>query len=119
LPSTTPARRPPSDFTAIAENARPTKIDESAAALERLLQRETDQRREERFVWIFAVIMLLDVIAFERLSTPTILLFLLELIFLVFMAKWLGVEAVVLPLERLLDRATRWFPGADDPPPKG
>jgi len=60
--------------------------------------------------------MLLDVIAFERLSASIIPLFLLELIFLVFMGKWLGVEAVVLPIERLFDRVMRSLPGSDEPP---
>jgi hypothetical protein len=59
-------------------------MDESAATLERLLQRETDLRREERFAWIFVVTMLIDVIAFERLGASIIMLFLLELIFLGF-----------------------------------
>jgi hypothetical protein len=53
---------------------------------------------------LFVVTMLLDVIAFERLSAAMIPLFLLQLIFLAFMGKWLGVDAVALPIERL-DRA--------------
>jgi hypothetical protein len=90
-------------------------MDESAATLERLLQRETDLRREERFAWIFVVTMLIDVIAFERLGASIIMLFLLELIFLGFMGKWLGVEAVILPLERLFDRVMRSLPaGAEN-----
>jgi hypothetical protein len=114
-PNTTSVQpRRPDDFTAISETVRPTKVDESAAALERLLQREADHRREERFAWIFVVTMLVDVIAFERLGTSSIFLFLLEVIFLGFMGKWLGVEVVVLPLERLFDRAMRWFPGSND-----
>ena len=117
LPNTTPAPpRLPDDFTAIAGTARPTKIEESSATLERLLQREIDQRREERFIWIFVVTMLIDVIAFERLGTSIIPLFLLELIFLAFVGKWLGVEAVVLPLERLFDRVMRSLPGEGDDP---
>jgi len=104
------------DFEAIAGKTPPTKIDESAATLERLLQRETDLRREERFVWIFVVTMLIDVIAFERLGTSIIFLFLLELIFLAFVGKWLGVEAIVLPLERLFDRVMRSLPGNGSDP---
>jgi hypothetical protein len=91
-------------------------MDESAATLERLLQRETDLRREERFVWIFVATMLVDIIAFERLGTTSIPLFLLELIFLAFVGKWLGVEVVVLPLERLFDRVMRYLPGGGDDP---
>ena len=60
--------------------------------------------------------MLVDVIAFERLGTSIIFLFLLELIFLAFMGKWLGVEAVAVPLERLFERAMRWIPGGGDNP---
>lgn len=58
--------------------------------------------------------MLVDVIAFERLGTSIVFLFLLEVIFLGFMSKWLGVEAVVLPLERLFDRVMRSLPGSND-----
>jgi hypothetical protein len=68
--------------------------------------------------WIFVATMLIDVIAFERLSASIIPLFLLELIFLAFMGKWLGVEAVALPLERLFDRAMCWFSGGGDSNPK-
>jgi hypothetical protein len=80
------------------------------------LQREADLRREERFAWIFVVTMLVDVIAFERLGTSSIPLFLLELIFLGFMGKWLGVEAVALPIERLFDRVMRSLPGGGEDP---
>lgn len=58
--------------------------------------------------------MLVDVVAFERLTASFIPLFLLELIFLAFMGKWLGVEAVALPLERLFERAMRWLPAPKD-----
>lgn len=79
------------------------------------MQRESDLRREERFAWIFVATMLVDVIAFERLGTSIVPLFLLELIFLGYMGKWLGVEAVVLPLERLFDRVMRSLPGGGEP----
>lgn len=83
------------------------------------MQREADLRREERFVWIFAVTMLADVMAFEHLNVASAIpLFLLELIFLGFVGRWLGVEAVVLPLERLFDRLMRSLPGSHEDDPK-
>ena len=46
-----------------------------------------------------------------------IILFLLQLIFLAFVGKSLGVEAVAVPLERLFDRVMRWLPESSEKPP--
>ncbi|MEH2517815.1 type VI protein secretion system component VasF [Bradyrhizobium sp. AZCC 1610] len=93
-------------------------MDESNAALEQQLQREKDERREERFIWIFVAVMLFDVLAVEKMSYAVVLLFLLQLVFLSFVGKWLGIEAVAVPLERLFDRIMRWLPESSDSSPK-
>lgn len=38
----------------------PTKLDDAAAVLERQIQAERDERRTERFYWIFGTTLLLD-----------------------------------------------------------
>ena len=119
LPSTIPvSQKRTDDFSVIiGTTARPTKVDESNAALEQQLQREKDERREERFIWIFVVAMLFDLIAVDRMGYAIIILFLLQLIFLAFVGKSLGVEAVAVPLERLFDRVMRWLPESSEKPP--
>ncbi len=82
-----------------------TKSDEGAGALEKAIESERDSRREERFYWILALIVVIDIAAFQHLDwVPSILVFLLEIIGLIGMAKWLGVDAVAVLLERTYSR---------------
>ena len=77
-----------------------TKSDEGVGALEKAIESERDRRREERFYWILALTIVLDISSFQHLTwAPSILVFLLEIIGLIGMAKWLGVDAVVVLLE--------------------
>ena len=81
------------------------KSDEEAAALEEALESVYDSRREERFYWILALVVIFDVGSFQHLAwMPSILIFLLEVIGLIGIAKWLGVDAVVVLLERTYSR---------------
>lgn len=67
--STEPA--PPSpkdDFAQIETQSVPTKLDDSIAILQTQLQQEIDQRREERFVWVLATVLLVACLAFPHLS---------------------------------------------------
>jgi len=85
--------------------ALPSPVDESAAALEAAVQREIRKRREERFFWIFAVVILVDFIALRSLSWIVgILIILMELILLVGLAKWLGIEWIAAPFDRLIEK---------------
>lgn len=105
-PSTTRGS-PQDDFSAIERSARvSTQVDESAAALERALQRQIDGRREERFFWIFTLVIFGDVNAFSVIQNWAggIAIFLLELVFLLGLAKFLGVEHIIVPLERVLNK---------------
>lgn len=83
----------------------PTKVEETVAALENKLVREQDGRREERFFWIMALFMLGDATLLGGWHVIPVLL--LQLIMLIGLAKWLGVDWVVVPMERLLDKWTR------------
>ena len=81
------------------------KSDEGADALERALESEKDSRREERFYWILALIVVFDVASFQHLSwAHSVLVFLLEIIGIIGLAKGLGVDVVVVLLERLYSR---------------
>jgi hypothetical protein len=73
--------------------------------LEAALQREIRMRREERFFWIFAVVILVDFLALRSLSWIVgILIILMELILLVGLAKWLEIEWIAAPFDRLIEK---------------
>lgn len=91
---------------ASAEIDWPNKTSISAATLEAQLQQERDAKREERFYWIFLCVILADCIVFKhiddwKLITP---IFLLQLIMLIGLADWLGVDRVRVLLEALYAR---------------
>ena len=87
----------------------PTATERSAAQLESDLQSERDSRKEERFFWIFLAIMVGNVPLFNSFESDWALLpaFLLELIFLIGLADWLGVDMVKMLLERLYNKFER------------
>jgi len=73
------------------------------AQLESKLETERDGRKEERFFWIFVLIIVLDMGAFQRLGIwQAILIFLLELPALILLANHLGVDIAVNLLNWLL-----------------
>ena len=82
------------------------KSDEEAGCARRKpLSPNDDSRREERFYWILALVVVFDVGSFQHLPwMPSVLIFLLEVIGLIGMAKWLGVDTVVVLLERIYSR---------------
>lgn len=81
----------------------PSKQDQVAANLESDLQQERDSHKEERFFWIFTVVILGNVLVFNSFSSAWALLptLLLELVFLIGLADWLGVDRVKVLLEKL------------------
>lgn len=81
----------------------PTPTDDVAAKLESDLQRERDSRREERFYWIMALVIVGNVPIFNTFSSAWALLptLLLEIVILIGLADWLGVDRVKVLLERL------------------
>jgi hypothetical protein len=113
LPNTRPVSPTPTDLSKIERSAVPTKLDETAASLERLLQAERDNRNQERFFWIFGLSILSDVVIFKALDhwAYSIPIFLLQVIFLIGLAAWMGVDTVSVFLERLF---YAYFPGKKD-----
>lgn len=81
----------------------PTPTDNVAAKLESDLQDERDSRMEERFYWIMALVMTGNVPLFNAFESSWALLptLLLELVLLIALADWLGVDRVKVPLEKL------------------
>lgn len=93
-----------SDLEKIEEFTAVSKLDDNAAILADQLQHEKDQRCEERFLWVFVVTLLVDVIAIVAAGGWTAWLLPFELIFLLAFAKWQGVDWAVVLLEPILDR---------------
>jgi len=102
-PSTTPGPHP-ADFSVIANKApQPTKVDESAAALELALQKEADERREERFYWICGTTVLIDIASFPHIGWIGIIcIFVLEIAILFGLARKYADEKIAIALERIL-----------------
>lgn len=81
----------------------PTPLDNVAAKLESELQSERDNKKEERFYWILAVVICIDFSLFDSLTNKwvTAPIFLLQLVLLIGLANYLGVDAVKILLEKL------------------
>lgn len=87
------------------------KIDDTAAALESKLQCEIDARREERFYWICAITIPLNVIFYKFMDSffAFISLFLLQIIILIGLAGWLGVDHIAVLLERFFHSVSKRY----------
>lgn len=93
-----------------------TTKDEQVAELERRLDQEKDARREERFLFIFIIIILIDFSLFtatENWGAPLAIL-LLELLFLAFLAKRMGMEEVATILDSVVGRVAKAISDKDD-----
>ena len=87
----------------------PTATEKSAAHLEADLQNEREARKEERFYWILSLVIVGSVPLFKAVEPSWALLpvFLLELILLIGVADWLGVDRVKILLERVFSRFSK------------
>lgn len=83
--------------------------DEALDALAKQLEAAKDGRREERFLWIVVVVILVDVLWFRNASNPVIpiVVLLLEAVILFILAKRMGIEEVSQLFERLMQGITR------------
>jgi hypothetical protein len=101
--SAKPAPNPPLEI--LPTTAVTSRLDDAAAALEKQIQNERDDRNTERFYWIFGTSLLIDMMALPHLHVAAVIpIFLLQLVFLIGMASRLGIDVVVVLLRRLLDK---------------
>ena len=103
---------------ATPESVKDAKI----AALENDLQNERESRLQERFLWTLAVIILVDIIGFPNLGWGSGAVFVLEIVFVLVMARMCAVNGVYTFLQNAIDLITRWQGkgrghNADHPPP--
>jgi hypothetical protein len=110
LPTETKVRRPISEILARGADADPPlPVDQSAAALEQRLQKETDGRNEDRFYAFGFGTILLDAAIFPHMPTVGIVcIFILEIVMLIGLAKRLGNEHVTILLDRLFHQLLKW-----------
>ena len=94
-----------SDFAILAESDV-TKQDEQISELQERLTEERDARKEDRFVFIVLIVLLLDVVFFTVMPTfgGPLALIILELLILIPLAKRMGMEEVAQILSRVLHR---------------
>jgi hypothetical protein len=95
------------DLERIAAEPESVK-DGKIAALEANLQGEKDSRLQERFLWTLAVIILVDIIGFPNLGWGSTAVFILEIVFVLVMARMCAVNGVYAFLQNAIDLATRW-----------
>ncbi|WP_139315211.1 hypothetical protein [Mongoliimonas terrestris] len=108
---------PKGDFEKIqAGTSAPTKNDETAASLEAQLQRERDSRCEERFMWIFAAVLVFNATTVDKMSSSIVQgsTVLFSIIFLIGAAKYLGVDVAVILLEALFHNLMKRIGGKKD-----
>jgi hypothetical protein len=89
---------------ATPESVKDSKI----AALENDLQNERESRLQERFLWILALIILIDIIGFPNLGWGSGAVFILEIVFVLVAARMCAVNGVYTFLQNAIDLAMRW-----------
>lgn len=114
--NTEPETISPPDLPGLLGSAS-TPQDEALAKLEEQIESLRDALREERFCWILLCIILFDTAIFASVKTTgvPIAIVLLEIGFLVVLAKKLGVEQIVRLVDRIIDGWSKRG-GPSDPP---
>ena len=69
------------------------------------IQKEKDERKEERFLFTLIIVLLLDLYFFMQMETYTgpLVIFLLELILLIYLARKWGIDPIIKILDKVLD----------------
>lgn len=86
----------------------PTVHDRQILRLQNELEGERDARREDRFVFIVVLVLLLDVVFFSVMDSfgGPIALLTLELIVLIPLARRMGMDEIATIFDRVLSRLT-------------
>lgn len=100
-----PNPRQPDEIDALLPQ-QATKRDEQIQELQEALAAERDARKEDQFIFIVVVVLLLDVVMFSVMPSfgGPLALLILELLILVPLAKRMGMEEIATLLDRVLDR---------------
>lgn len=90
--------------------AEETTWDKQQEHLERTAEGVKDEKGEERFLWIFAIIILADFHFFPQMETwaAPVSIALLEIFFLVPLGARLGVEDLSEIVDKILGTASEW-----------
>ncbi len=104
-PMPPPKKSPTAKSFAALVTSEPTKQDQVIAELQEELTRERDGRREDRFVGIVLIALLLDVVFFTVVPGWGVLgLILLELLILIPLARRMGMEEIAQIINSLVSR---------------
>ena len=97
--------KPQKDFRLLTSE-EPSKQDQQVQELQSQLERERDGRKEDRFVGLVVLVMLLDVVFFSVMDTfgGPLALLVLELLILIPLARQMGMEEIAQILSRVLHR---------------
>lgn len=91
-------------------STRETTKDEQIAKIEGDLQSERDSRKQERFIWVFAIMIIFDAYFFRELSfTACIVMMVFELIFLIIIGQFWGVNEVYIVTRNVLDAVGKFL----------
>ena len=94
-------------FRDLADNLQqPTAQDKQIQELEDALEKTKDRIKEERFIWIIIFIILFDVVFFSKMESffGALVIFILELLILIPLARRMGMEELAGILDRVLAR---------------
>ena len=96
---------PPKGFDVLAAS-KVTQQQELISELQSDLVKERDARKEDQFVFLVLIVILLDIVFFSLMPTygGPIALLVLELLILIPLAKRMGMEEVAQILSRVLNR---------------
>lgn len=85
-----------------------SKQDQQISELQKQLTHEKDARQEDRFVFLVALVLLLDIVFFSVMPSfgGPLALLILELLILIPLAKRMGMEEIARILSRVIDRVT-------------
>lgn len=83
-----------------------THKDLQIAKIENDLQKEKDSRKEERFYWIFGMLFIIDVFTLPNATSSmgVTVMILFELIFLICLAAWSGLDKISIILSNILSK---------------
>ena len=92
-------------FDKLKVNESPSHKDDKIQELEKKVIDFEDRLSEERFYWVFGIVIAIDIIAFTKMDSwgGPVAISLLELIGLVALADKCGVDIVVRIMNRIID----------------